>query len=142
MALQTYDLNRRIKPDFAWCSLLNPYPGTAIHQICKDMGYLEQHPDFADVHYSYFTDSSLELPDKPALVNLQKLLYVALVLRMPESVVRFLVRLPLTPLYRLVFGMGMVWGLSRINKGSLFSTVKLSLLQFSRHNRTKEATAS
>ena len=139
MALQTYDLNRRIKPDFAWCSLLNPYPGTDIHQICKDLGYLGQHPDFADVHYSYFTDSALALPDKHALVNLQKLLYVAMVLRMPERLVRFLVRLPLTPIYRLLFGMGMVWGLSRVNKGSLCSTVKLSLLQFSRYNRNRVA---
>ena len=139
MALQTYDLNRRIKPDFAWCSLLNPYPGTDIHQICKDQGYLEQHPDFADSNYSYFTDSILELPDIAALVNLQKLLYVALVLRIPVRLVRLLVRLPLTPVYRLLFGMGMVWGLSRINKGSLLSTVKLSLLQFSRYNRNKEA---
>ena len=43
MALQTYDLNRRIKPDFAWCSLLNPYPGTDIYQTCEDLGLLEQH---------------------------------------------------------------------------------------------------
>jgi len=142
MALQTYDLNRRIRPDFAWCSLLNPYPGTDIHQICSDLGCLEHHPDFADVQYSYFTDSALALPEKPALVNLQKLLYVALLLRMPERLVRLLVRLPLTPVYRLLFGMGMVWGLSRINKGSLFSTMKLSLLQFSRYNRSKEAVAA
>jgi radical SAM superfamily enzyme YgiQ (UPF0313 family) len=139
MALQTYDLNRRIRPDFAWCSLLNPYPGTEIHQICEDLGYLEKHPDYADGNYSYFTDSTLDLPDKEALFNLQKLLYVALVLRMPEGLLRVLVRLPLTPLYRLLYCLGMVWGLSRINKGSLLSTVKLSLFQFSRYNRTKEA---
>jgi anaerobic magnesium-protoporphyrin IX monomethyl ester cyclase len=138
MALQTYNLNRRIRPDFAWCSLLNPYPGTEIHQICEDLGYLEQHPDYADGNYSYFTDSALNLPDKQALFNLQKLLYVALVLRMPEGLLRFLVRLPLAPVYRLLYGIGMVWGLSRINKGSLLPTVKLSLLQFSRYNRTKE----
>ena len=81
---------------------------------------------------------TLTLPDKTALVNLQKLLYVALVLRMPEKLLRFLVRLPLTPLYRLLFGMGMVWGLSRINRGSLLSTVKLSLLHFSRYNRIQK----
>jgi radical SAM superfamily enzyme YgiQ (UPF0313 family) len=139
MALQTYELNRRIKPDFAWCSLLNPYPGTDIHQICIERGFLEQHPDFADINYSYFTDSVLGLPDIKALTNLQKLLYVALVLRLPVGLVRLLARLPLTPLYRLLFGMGMVWGLSRINKDSLLSIVKLSLLQLSRYNRTKVA---
>ncbi len=138
MALQTYALNRRIKPDFALCTLLNPYPGTDIHQICKDLGYLGQHPDFADAQYSYFTDSSLALPDQAALINLQKLLYVALVLRMPENLLRFLVRLPLTRIYRLLFGMGMVWGLSRINKGSLLSTVRLSLFHLSRYNRIQK----
>jgi radical SAM superfamily enzyme YgiQ (UPF0313 family) len=142
MALQTYDLNRRIRPDFASCSMLNPYPGTDIHQICKELGYLAQHPDFADVQHSYFTDSAMTLPDKPALVNLQKLLYVAVLLRIPVSMVRFLVKLPLTPIYRLLFGMGMVWGLSRINKGSLLPTVRLSLLHLSRYNRTPEATSA
>lgn len=142
MALQTYDLNRRIRPDFAWCSLLNPYPGTEIHQICEDMGFLEKHPDYADSNYSYFTDSTLDLPDKQALANLQKLLYVALIFRMPERLVRLLVRLPLTPLYRLLYGMGMVWGLSRINKGSLLATARLSFLQFSRYNLTRKASSA
>ena len=142
MALQTYDLNRRIRPDFASCSMLNPYPGTDIHQVCKELGYLAQNADFADVQHSYFTDSNLVLPDKSALVNLQKLLYVAVLLRIPVSMVRLLVRLPLKPIYGVLFGMGMVWGLSRINKGSLLPMVRLSLLHLSRYNRTHEATSA
>jgi radical SAM superfamily enzyme YgiQ (UPF0313 family) len=142
MGLQTYDLNRRIRPDFAWCSVLNPYPGTEIHEICEDLGYIEEHPDYGDGNYSYFTDSTLDLPDKQALFNLQKLLYVALILRMPERLVRFLVGLPLSRVYRLLYGMGMVWGLSRINKGSLLATARLSLLQFSRYNLARKATSA
>jgi anaerobic magnesium-protoporphyrin IX monomethyl ester cyclase len=141
MALETYELNRRIRTDFAWCSLLNPYPGTVIHQICINEGYLEQHPDYANGHYSYFTDTTLDLPDKGTLVNLQKLLYVALVCRMPVGLVRFLVRLPLTWIYSLLFGIGMVWGLSRINKTSLYSIARLSLLELTRYNRTTEERA-
>jgi hypothetical protein len=139
MALQTYALNRRMKPNFALCTLLTPYPGTDIHQICEDLGCLEQHPDSTDVQCSYMTDdSALALPDKAALVNLQKLFYVALALRMPEVLLRFLVRLPLTQVYRLLYGMGMVWGLSRINKGTLLSMVTLSVFHFFRYNRANE----
>jgi hypothetical protein len=83
----------------------------------------------------------LDLPDKSALVNLQKLLYVGLVFRMPVGLVRFLVRLPLTRIYSVLFGIGMVWGLSRINKSSLYSIARLSLLQLSRYNRTGQASA-
>ena len=137
-ALQTYALNRRIKPDFALCFVLTPYPGTDIHKICKDLGYLEQHSDFADVQYSYFTDATLALPDKAALLNLQKLLYVALLLRMPEALLRFLVRLPLTQVYRVLYGLGLFWGWSRLNKGTLLDTARLSLLHFLRYNRINE----
>jgi anaerobic magnesium-protoporphyrin IX monomethyl ester cyclase len=137
MGLQTYALNRRIKPDFALCTLLTPFPGTDLHQTCKDLGYLEEAPDFDDVR-GFVSDTTLALPDKTALVNLQKLLYVGLLLRMPEALLRFLVRLPLTPVYRLLYGIGLVWGLSRINKGSLLSLARLSLLHFYRYNRTGE----
>ena len=134
MALETYSMNRRLKPHFAICTLLDPYPGTDIHQICKDMGYLP--PDIAE-HY-FMSDSMLALPDKTAMVNLQKLLNVAMLLRMPEPVLRFLIRLPLTPLYRVFYGLGLIWGTSRLNKGQWLSTARLSLLYFHRYNRTNE----
>jgi hypothetical protein len=136
MALETYVLNRRISPDFAWCSLLNPYPGTAIHKICVDMKCLDKSPEYSLYGHSYFTDSPLNIPDKKEIINLQKILYVSLLLKLPVRVVRFLIRLPLTPLYRLLFGAGMVLGLSRINKGALIPALKLSLLHFIRYNRS------
>ena len=137
MAFETFALNCRIRPDFVWCSLLNPYPGTDIYELCKNEGFLSKEKDFKGPDYSYFTGSPLDLPDKNALINLQKLLDVSVRLYVPEPVLRVLITLPLTPFYRLLFGAGMVWGLARVNKGSLLSVVSLSLRFFFRYNRTK-----
>lgn len=135
MAFETYALSRRIRPDFTWCSLLNPYPGTDIHDQCKKEGLIS---DFDDKISFYFTGSPVILPHKRELVNLQKLMNFAVRLNLPEGLLRALVKLPLAGLYSLIFGAGVTWGLIRINKRSFLSVVWLSLRYFSRYNNERE----
>ncbi len=40
-ALATYNLNRRLAPDHMQVSVFNPYPGTALYQVCLEKGYLK-----------------------------------------------------------------------------------------------------
>jgi len=138
MAFETYTLNRRIKPDFVWCSLLNPYPGTDIHDLCKKEGMISGGCGVDETENSYFTGTPLALPDKRKLINLQKLMNVSVQLNLSERFLRALVKLPLSEFYSLIFGVGMTWGLIRINKGSFRSVVWLSLRYFVRYNRKKE----
>ncbi len=138
MALETYALNRRIRPDFVWCSLLNPYPGTAIFDFCKQKGWISSSLHACETGSSYFTDSPLLIPEKQAMVHLQKLMNAAVILNLPERVLRVLVRLPLPFLYRLIFGAGMTFGLCRINKGSWRDVIVLSFRYFFRYNRVEE----
>lgn len=138
MALETYTLNRRIRTDFVWCSLLNPYPGTAIHDLCKKEGLIPCENDFDNTGYSYFTSLPLNFPHKKELINLQRLMHFSVRLNLPENLLLILVKLPLAGLYRLIFGAGMVWGLTRVNKGSFLSVVWLSLRYFSKYNKGKE----
>lgn len=138
MAFETYALNRRIRPDFVWCSLLNPYPGTDIYDLCKKEGLISVDCGFHETGNSYFTGTPLALPDKRKLINLQKLMNVSVQLNFSERFLRVLVKLPLSEFYSLIFGVGMTWGLIRINKGSFWSVVWLSLRYFVRYNRKKE----
>ncbi len=137
MAFETYELNRKIRPDFAWCSLLNPYPGTDLHNYCLKNNFITATTGFDKTGYSYFTDAPLDLAEKREMLNLQKLMNIAVQLNLPTRVLRFLVRLPFLRLYRLIFGAGMTWGLSRINKNSLIPIVHLSILYFSRYNKAR-----
>ena len=137
MGLETYSLNRRIRPDFVWCSLLNPYPGTDVFDLCKKEGLISGGSNFDETGYSYFTGTPLVLPDKKDLINLQKLMNVSVRLNLPECLLRVLVKLPLTGFYNLIFGAGITWGLIRVNKGSFLSVVWLSLRYLSRYNRKK-----
>ncbi len=43
--LSTLDLNNKINPTMAWCSLLAPYGGTDIGTICKNFGFHESNND-------------------------------------------------------------------------------------------------
>ena len=138
MAFETYALNRRIRPDFVWCSLLTPYPGTAVFDLCKHEGLISGGDDYTKINYSYFTGTPLNLPHKQELINLQKLMNVAVRLNLPERVLRFLVKLPLSGLYNFIFGIGMTWGLIRINKDALLSIAWLSLRYFSRYNKNEK----
>jgi len=138
MAFETYALNRRIRPDFVWCSLLNPYPGTDIFDRCKKERLISGENDFDETGYSYFTGTPLALPDKKDLINLQKLMNVSVRLSLPEILLRVLVKLPLAWLYNVIFGAGMTWGLIRVNKGSFLSVVWLSLRYLSRYNRKRK----
>jgi radical SAM superfamily enzyme YgiQ (UPF0313 family) len=138
MAFETYALNRRIRPDFVWCSLLNPYPGTDIYDLCKKEGLISEGCGFDETGNSYFTGTPLALPDKREIINLQKLMNVAVQLNFSEHLLSALVKLPLSGFYSFIFGAGMTWGLIRINKGSFGSVVWLSLRYFARYNRKNE----
>lgn len=129
MAFETYALNRRIRPDFTWCSLLNPYPGTDIYDLCIKEGLISD-----DRISFYFTGSPLVLPHKRELVNLQKLMNLSVRLNLSERLLHVLVKLPLSKIYSMIFGAGITWGLIRINKGSFWSVVWLSLRYFSNYN--------
>lgn len=137
MAFETYALNRRIRPDFTWCSLLNPYPGTDIYELCiKDDLMLGENGLENKISF-YFTGSPLVLPHKRELVNLQKLMNFAVRLNLSERTLHALVKLPLSKLYSMIFGAGIAWGMIRINKGSFWSVIWLSLRYFSRYNNEK-----
>ena len=85
-ALNTYELNRKIKPLYAWCSLLNPYKGTSIADIAKREGYLPESFDFAAFSSSYFGGTPLLFDKKDDMLRLQKFFSIGIFLNIPTKV--------------------------------------------------------
>ena len=101
---ETLRFNTKLGVDHAWCSILNPYPGTEIREIALAEGLLpagEAAEDF--FRESYFVDTALALADKRKVVNLHH--FFDLGVRFPFFVplIRLLISLPLTWLYERIF---------------------------------------
>lgn len=77
-ALETVKINMDIKPDFPWCSLFSPIPGTELTKYTLEHGYLDKNFDFDQIPKSYYAASILNLPDKSKIENLQKFFQTAI----------------------------------------------------------------
>jgi len=91
-ALRTIDLNVQAGTDYAFASLLLPFPRTAIAEHCIREGYLPRDYSIKDLPESFMTRSILALPDKEIIINVQRLSY--LFIRYPRigARLRWLVR--------------------------------------------------
>lgn len=74
---ETLELNIKCKPDYAWVSIFQPYPGTKLGEFCKAKGFYEG--NFHDLESNFFDSSKLNFSEeyKNQLSNLQKLFAVA-----------------------------------------------------------------
>lgn len=85
-SLMTYELNRQIRPYYAWCSLLNPYQGTTITDIAIKEGCL---PESYKLTSSMFEDTPLIIDRKDDTKRLQKLFAIGVFLNIPPKAIDF-----------------------------------------------------
>jgi radical SAM superfamily enzyme YgiQ (UPF0313 family) len=126
-AIETYKLNKEIGSDFAWCSLVQPYPGTALTQYVKDHGLLVYDNVEPAVDDSYFLSSKIKLENEKAITNLQKMMQFFIQVRMPLFWVQKIINLPKNPIFDLIFKMELIYNKIRIHKTGLMPTIMLSL---------------
>ena len=71
--METLELNILCKPDYAWVSIFQPYPGTPLGELSREKGYYNG--DFSDLGSNFFDSSPLEFSKeyKNQISNLQKL---------------------------------------------------------------------
>lgn len=99
-AYETVELNARIRPGYAWCSIFQPYPGTDAYRYCIEKGYLS--PDHKQ-DISYQREAPIKKQDKRLFENLHKIL--GLMAEFP-SLIRFsrtLIKWPVTPLLSVAY---------------------------------------
>jgi radical SAM superfamily enzyme YgiQ (UPF0313 family) len=100
-ALETIKLNIKSKPNFAWCSIFQPYPKTNAWKYCKKNGYLTDIP----IGTNYFRHSVLNLKDKRELENLHHFFGIAVSFPFLLPLIRLLIKLPLSSLYYLTWNL-------------------------------------
>ncbi len=96
--LETLDLNCAIQPDFAFATLLQPYPRTAIGRFCVENGFMESE-DSTDAPDSFFDCSILRIPNREKRERLRKLFALAIEYPMLRDNIDTLINLPLDPVY-------------------------------------------
>jgi radical SAM superfamily enzyme YgiQ (UPF0313 family) len=105
MAFETVRLNIKCRPDYAWCSIFQPYPRTKLWLYCKEKGYLSKE-NFDEY---YHKKSILKIKDRMQLENLHHLFSLAVAFPFLLPVIRLLIKLPLGNLYHYVFRLHRIW---------------------------------
>ena len=124
-ALETVSLNIKIKTDYPWCAIYQPYPRTPLAEYAISRGYLEQlEPD--SFKPTFFEDSLLCMKDIKLIVRLQKLFYLAVVWPWSLPLIRKLVRLPLDRFYHFIFLLTFAYRYMRSNRLSPLDMVRFA----------------
>ncbi len=125
-ALKTVAINIRIKPDYPWCSILQPYPGTKIEEVSIKNGFL--HPtDKGCFSPTFFRRSNFSYKDIDKIIRLQKLFYLAVRFPALLALVKLLIRLPLDLLYHMVFAVTFAYRYKKANRLTYFECIKFGL---------------
>lgn len=122
---ETLRFNTKLGVDHAWCSILNPYPGTEIRKIALAEGLLtagEAAEDF--FRESYFVDTALALPDKRKVVNLHHFFDLGVRFPLLLPLIRLLIPLPLTWLYERIFKLDYAFSVRRFYRIRLVSWLR------------------
>lgn len=99
-ALETLELNIKIKPDFAPCSLLEPYPEYDITKYAIEKGYLKESFGIDDVSESIYLPSAINIKDGDKIINLQAFFFLAVKYPMLLPLIKYLVRFKPNFFYR------------------------------------------
>ncbi|MHC4075310.1 MAG: B12-binding domain-containing radical SAM protein [Planctomycetota bacterium] len=126
-ALETYKLNKEIRTDFAQCSLLQPYPGTAINKYVQENGFFLKQDGCPALNASFFVSSRIKLDNEIEITNLQKLMQFFLQTYIPLSLIQRIIKLPQNPVFHLIFKLSFIYNKMRIQKIRLIPTIKLGL---------------
>lgn len=98
--IATLDLNCSFRPDFAFATLLQPYPRTEIGNFCVENGFIEVNGS-ETVPDSFFDRSILRIQDRDRIERLRKLFALAIEFPIIRKHIETLIDLPLDPLYNL-----------------------------------------
>ena len=102
--LETLDFNLKLKPHFAWSSILYPYPGTELGDLAVSHGYFDA--NFEKVKISNKSESVMKLGDKKLnrkINNLHHLMGVIVQFPFLRPFTNLLISLPLSYLYLWIY---------------------------------------
>jgi radical SAM superfamily enzyme YgiQ (UPF0313 family) len=107
-AFETLRFNKKIRADYAWCALFQPYPGTDLANLAIREGFLDK--DFMEnFEPSFLTSTPMKLEHKKEIINLQK--FFAMAVRFPIIIpfLKLLIKAPNNKFYDLIFRAGYIY---------------------------------
>jgi len=133
-AFQTLKLNKKIKADYAWCAVFQPYPKTDLADLAIKDGLISE--DFwQNLQPSFFVTSPMKIENKKEIVNLQKFFALAVEFNIPIPLIKLLIKAPNNKLYELIFKLGYIYltlKTTKIGAKGLFKLGKLTGNYFER----------
>ncbi len=126
-AIKTYTFNKQIGTDFAQCSLLQPYPGTQVNEYVKSLGLYEHMPKGTELSNSFFSTTKIKLENEKEVVNLQKLMQLFIIFKLPEILVRKIIKMPQNPILQYLFKLNFVLSKIKTQKIKIIPLVRLGL---------------
>ena len=125
-AFKTVELNIRIKTDYPWGSILIPYPKTDIAKIAVQLKLMPEFFDFAELPPSYFSSSPLNLPQKHAFENLQKVFYIAVKYPLIFPLLKKLIRINCPLFFKAFFIVSFIIRFSKEQSMPLWKTMRMA----------------
>ena len=126
-AWETLEFNVKLKPEHAWCSLIQPYPGTTIQDLVMREGMLPSDFNPDEFEQSYFMSTPVDVENKEELSNLQKLFPLAVRFPWALPVVREAIKLPPNRMYNALFKAHYAYSIFRINDMEFLDFMRIGL---------------
>ena len=113
-AWKTVDINIKMKVDFPWISLLQPFPRTRVEEICLEHGLLDSKESVFNP--TFFEKSLINQANMKELVRIQKLFWFAVRFPRLRPFWKLLSKLPITPLLHILFLLSFGWRYMQSNR--------------------------
>lgn len=126
-AFQTVRLNIRIKTDYPWSSLFQPFPGTQLSEFACEHGLIDATSCF---EASFFEKSLLRLPERREIENLHRLFFYAVKFPFLFPFIKKAIRWNLKGLYNILFLLGYLWSFKKSERISFLETVRIGMGNF------------
>jgi radical SAM superfamily enzyme YgiQ (UPF0313 family) len=122
-AFKTVELNIKIKTDYPWSALFQPFPVTQMGEYARDHGMLEG--DASEFKPSFFMQSSLKLKEKREILNLHLLFFWAVKFPFLFPLIKRAVRFKLSFFYNFLFLLGYAYCFKMSEGISLLETARI-----------------
>ena len=117
-AIETVNINIKIKTDYPWCSILQPYPGTKIADYMISKKMINKNFNVDDMEEFFFDKSMIKTQEAKEIDNLQKLFFYSVKFPILKPLIKKLIKLPPNIAFEVLFWIGYAYvyiGSERLN---------------------------
>jgi len=126
-AMETLEINIKIRPDFTPVSLLEPYPKYEITDYAISKGYLDKSYGLDDVSGSIYVPSKIAIMDRDKIINLQSFFFLAVKFPIFLPAIVKLVNYKPNAFYKLLTKVIYGYYMSRVHRLTLWDIIRYAL---------------